>query len=154
MLPPSSRGRRAAFSWRYPLQTYVAHAVAANSFGCRRCQIDFAARPDPAVRSLSGSLTDLRFSVGNIGHAKPLANLFKHVRTDQVPIGTQPFAVNRDSVIKLSGHAAVWRRLDARKPEIVECFSADAQACGEQRQRRDHGHNADIHATNVAVCLW
>src|SRR5882762_1970464 len=127
MLPPSSRGRRAAFSWRYPLQTYVAHAVAANSFGCRRCQIDFAARPKPPVRSLICHRTDHRFSVNNIGHAKPLANLFKHVRTDQVPIGMQPFAVSGISVIKLRGDAAVWRRLDARKPEIVECFSAGAQ---------------------------
>jgi hypothetical protein len=36
----------------------------------------------------------------------------------------QPFAVSRDGVIKLSGNAAVWRRFDAREPEIGECFSA------------------------------
>lgn len=63
----------------------------------------------------------------------------------------QPFAVSRDSVIKLRGNAAVWWRLNARKPEIVECFSVGAQACGEQRQRREHGYNADVHATNFAV---
>ena len=129
---PRTGDRRAAFSLRHPLQTYVAHAVAANSLGCRRCQIDFAARPKPAVRPLICHRTDHRFPVGNIGHAKPPANLFKHVRTDQVPIGMQPFAVSRDRVIKLCGDAAVWRRLDTRKPEIVECFfSAGAQACCE-----------------------
>jgi len=60
----------------------------------------------------------------------------------------QPFAVSRDGVIKLCGKAAVWRRFDARESEIGECFSAGARACGEQRQRREHGHNADIHAAN------
>src|SRR5260370_32982902 len=66
----------------------------------------------------------------------------------------QPCAVRRDSVIELCGDAAVWRWLDARKPEIFECFSAGAQACCAQRQRREHGHNADIHATDCAVRLW
>jgi hypothetical protein len=142
-------------SLRNPLQTHLAHAVAANSLGCWRCQIDFAARPKPAVRSLICNRTNHGFSVGNIGHAKPLANRFKHVRTDQVPIGMQPFSVSRDGVIKLCGNAAVWRRLDARKPEIVECvFSAGAKACCDQRQRREYGHNADLHPASFIIRLW
>jgi hypothetical protein len=67
----------------------------------------------------------------------------------------QPFAVSRDVVSKLRGDAAVWRRLDTRKPEIVECFfSAGAQACCEQRQRREHGHNADIHVIDYTLGFW
>jgi hypothetical protein len=138
----------------HPLQTYVAHAVAADRFGYRRRQIDFAARPKPAVWSLVGHRTDHGFAVRNIGHTKPLAHLFKYVRTDEVPIGMQPFAVSRDGVVKLCRDSAVWRRLDARQPEIVECFGAAARACREQRERREHGHNADIHAANCAVYFW
>jgi hypothetical protein len=66
----------------------------------------------------------------------------------------QPLSVGSDAVIELCCHAAVWRRFDARKPEVLKALGAGAEARPQQHKSGKDRQNTKVHATNSAVRLW